>query len=103
MDMSLVHHVDNEDRPKLKFFCIKTTKGNPNLALSITSNNVVYLEGVGSYFNNKFEYFGSEHMNKDMELFFNHNMTINPKFEHLKELDLFEYHLYHELDTYHIK
>ena len=26
-------------------------------------------------------------------------MTMKPIFEHLKELDLFKYHFYHELDT----
>ena len=33
-----------------------------------------------------------------MELVFNLNMTMKPRFEHLKELDLFKYHFYHELD-----
>ena len=34
-----------------------------------------------------------------MELVFNHDMTMNPKFDHLKEFDLFKYHFHHELDT----
>ena len=37
-------------------------------------------------------------MNKDVELIFNHDMTIKPRFENMKELDLFKYHFYHELD-----
>lgn len=37
-------------------------------------------------------------MNKDMELFFNHDMTMKARFEYLKELDLFKYHFYQELD-----
>ena len=35
-----------------------------------------------------------------MELVFNHDMTMKPKFEQLRKLDLFKYHFYHELDTY---
>ena len=34
-----------------------------------------------------------------MELVFNLNMTMKLRFEHLRELDLFVYHFYHELDT----
>ena len=67
--------------------------------MSITLNNVVYLEDVGSYLNSKFELIGSEFMNKDMELVFNHDITMKPKFEHLRELKLFEYHFNHELVT----
>ena len=64
--------------------------------MSITPNKVVYLEDVENYLNCKFESIGSEYMNKDMELVFNLNMAMKPEFEHLKELDLFKYHLYHE-------
>lgn len=56
------------------------------------------MEYVGSYLNNKFEYIGSEYANKDMELVFNHDMTMKPEFEYLKELDLFKYYFYRELD-----
>lgn len=38
-------------------------------------------------------------MNKDREIFFNHDMTIKPKFEHLKDLGLFKYYFYHELEN----
>ena len=87
----------------MKFVSIKPIEGNPKSALSITLKKLVYLEDVGSYLNSKFESIGSEYMNKDMELFFNHDMTVKPKFEHLKELDLFKYHFYHELDTDYTK
>ena len=70
MDISVVHNVENEDRLKLKVVSIKPIEGNPNSALSITLNNVVYLEDVGSYLNSMFESIGSEFMNKDMELVF---------------------------------
>ena len=53
---------------------MKPIERNHNLALLITLNNVVYLKDIGSYLNSKFEY-----MNKDMELVFNHNMTVKPK------------------------
>ena len=96
--MSIVHNYENKGRPKLKVVSVKPTEGNPNSTLSITLNNVVYLEDVGSYLNNKFESIGSEFMNKDMELVFNHDMTMKPRFEHLRELDLFKYHFYYELD-----
>ena len=33
-----------------------------------------------------------------MELVFNLNMTMKPRFEHLRKLDLFKYHFYYELD-----
>ena len=56
------------------------------------------MEDIGSYLNSKFESIGNEYMNKDVELVFNHDMTLKPGFEHLKELDLFKYHFYHELD-----
>ena len=95
--MSVVHNVENEDRHKLIIVSIKPTKGNPNSTLSITLNNVVYLEDVGSYLNSKFDSIGSEFMNKDMELFFNHDMTMKPIFEHFKEPNLFKYHFYREL------
>ena len=99
MDISVVHNVENEDRPKLKVISVKLVEGNPNLALSITLNNVVCLEDIGSYLNSKFESIGSEYINKDMELIFNDDMTMKPRFEHLKELNLLKYHFYHELDT----
>lgn len=99
MDMSVVYNVENKERPKWKVISVKPIEGNPNSALSITLNNIVYLEDVGSYLNNNFESIGSEYMNKDMELVFNHDMTMKPRFEHLKELDLFKYHFYQELDT----
>ena len=78
---------------------MKPIEGNPNSTLFITSNNVVYLEDIGSYLNRKFETIKSEYMNKDMEVVFNNDMSIKPKFEHLKELDLFKYHFYRNLDT----
>ena len=53
--MLVVHNVENKDKPKLKVFSMKPIKGNPNSTLSITLNNVVYLEDVGSYINSKFE------------------------------------------------
>ena len=46
--MPIVHNVENEERPKLKVSSMKPVKGNPNSAVSITPNNVVYLEDVGS-------------------------------------------------------
>ena len=82
MDMSIVHSVENEDRPKLKIVSIKPTEENPNSALSVSMNNVVYLEDVGSYLNSKFELIGSKFMNKDLESPFNHDMTMKPRFEH---------------------
>lgn len=97
--MSVVYNVENEERPKLKVISMKAIEGNPNWALSITQNIVVYLENIGSYLNNKFKSIGSEYMKKDMELIVNHEMTMKPIFEHLKELDLFKNHFYHELDT----
>lgn len=99
MDMSVIHNVENEERPKLKFVSMKPVEGNPNSTLSITLNNVVHLVDVGSHLNSKFESTRSEYMNKDMEIVFNHGMTIKPRFEHLRELDLFKYHFYRELDT----
>ena len=99
MDMSVVHNIDIVERKKMKIIFVKLVEGNPNLALSITQNNVVHLEDVSSYLNSKFETIGSEFMNKDMELIFNQDMTIKPRFEHLKELDLFKYHFYYDLDT----
>ena len=97
--MSVVHNVENEERPKLKVVSMKPIEGNPNSTLPITPNNVVYLEDIWSYLTSKLESIGSEYMNKDMELVFNHDMTMKPEFEHLKELDLFKYHFYQELDT----
>lgn len=94
MDISVVHSVENEERPKLKVVSMKPIEGNPNLALSITLNNVVYLEDIGSYLNRKFETIGSKYMNKDMEIVFNHDILVNPRFEHPKELDLLKYHFY---------
>ena len=99
MDMSIVHSVENEDRPNFKIVSVKPSDGNPNFALYITLKNVVYLEDIENYLNCKFESIGSEYMNKDMELVFNLDMIMKLRFEHLKELDLFKYHLYHELDT----
>ena len=52
--MSIFHNVENEERPKMKVVSMKPIEGNPNLALSITPNNVVYLGDVGSYLINKF-------------------------------------------------
>ena len=99
MYMLVVHNGDIVERPKMKIISMKPIEGNPNSALSITPNNVVYLEDIGSYINSKFETIGSEYMNKDMEIIFNQYMTIKPRFEHMKELDLFKYHFYHDLDT----
>lgn len=67
--------------------------------LSITLDNVGYLEDVGSYLCSKFETIGSEFMNKDIEIVFNHDMTNKPRYEHLKYLDLVKYHFYRKLDT----
>ena len=38
-------------------------------------------------------------MNKDMEIVFNHDMIVKPRYEHLKEIHLFKYRFYRELDT----
>ena len=95
MNMSIVHNVENEDRHKLNIVSIKPIKGKPNSMLSTTLNNVVYLEDVGSYLNSKSKSIGSEYMNKDMKLVFNHDMNVKVRFEHLKELDLFKYHFDH--------
>ena len=103
MDMSVVHNVENVDRPRLKVVSMKPIEGNPNSTLSITPNNVVSLEDVGSYLNGKFESIGSEFINKDMELVFNHDMTMKPRLEYLREPDLFKYHFCCELDTNHIE
>ena len=78
--MSIVHSVENEDRPKFKIVSIKPNEGNPNSTLSITLTNVVYLEDVENYLNCKFESIGSENVNKHMELVFNHDMKMKPKF-----------------------
>ena len=59
MYMLVVKNVENEDRPKLKVVSVKPVEGNPNSALSITLNNVVYLEDVGSYLTSKFESIGT--------------------------------------------
>ena len=67
--------------------------------LSIAPNNVVYLEVIGSYLSSKFETIGRKYMNKGMEVVFNHDMSVKPRFEHLKELNLFKYHFYCKLDT----
>ena len=90
--MSVVHNFENEERPELKVVSIKPIEGNPNSTLSITLNNVVYLEDVGSYLNRKFETIGSEYMNKDMKVVFKQDMSIKLGFEHLQELDLLKYH-----------
>ena len=97
--MTVVHNVENIERPKLKVVPMKPLEGNLNLALSTTLNNVVYLEDIGSYLSRKFETIGGEFMNKDMEIFFNHDMTVKPTFEHLKDLYLFKYYFNHELDN----
>lgn len=97
--MSVVQNVENIERPNLKVVPMKPLEENPNLALLITLNNVVFLEDVGSYLCSKFETIGSEFMNRNMEIIFNHDMTIKPRYEHLKDLDLVKYHFYHELDT----
>lgn len=76
MDISLICNVENEERMKLKVIFMKPVERNPNFVLSIMSNNVVHLEDVGSDLNNKFEFIGSEYMNKDMEIVFYHDMTI---------------------------
>ena len=34
MDMSVVHSVENEDRPKFKIVFVKPNEGNPNSMLS---------------------------------------------------------------------
>ena len=47
----------------------------------------------------KFETIGSEFMNRDMEKNFNHDITTKLGFEHLKDLDLFIYYFYHELEN----
>ena len=94
--MSVVHSVENQDRPKFKIVSIKLSDGKPNSTLSITSNSVAYPEDIENYLNCNIESIGSEYMNKDMEFLFNLDMTIKLKFEHLKELELFKYHLYHE-------
>ena len=83
----------------MKIVTIKTLEENPNVALSITLNNIVYLEDVGSYLSRKFETIGSEFMNKDMEIIFNHDITIKSGYKNLKDLDLDRYYFYHELDT----
>ena len=97
--MLVVHNVENEDSPNFKIDFVKNSDGNPNSTLSITLNNVAYLEDIENYLNWNFESIGNEYMNKDMELLFNLDMTMKPEFEHLMELDLFKYHFYHELDT----
>ena len=61
MDMSVVHNVENEEGPKLKVISMKPIEGNTNSTLSITLNNAVYLEDVGSYLNRKFENIRSEY------------------------------------------
>ena len=99
MDMSVVHSVEIKDRPKFKIVSVKLSHEKPNFALSITLNNVVYLEDVENYLNCKFVSIGSEYVNKDMEIVFNHNMTVKNRFEHLSELDLFKHHFYRILDT----
>ena len=92
MGMLVIHSVKNEERPKLKVVSMKPVEGNPNSRLSITLKNVVYLEDTRSYVTSMFESIGSEYMNKDTQLVFNHDMTVKPKFELLKVLDLFKYH-----------
>lgn len=96
MDISVVQNVENIERPKLKVVLVKPLEENPNLALSTTPNNIVYLEDVGSYLCSKCETIGSEFMNIDMEIVFNHDMTIKLEYEHLKDLYLVRYHFYRE-------
>lgn len=91
MDMSVAHNVENEDRPKFKIISIEPNEGNINSTLSITLNDVVYLEDVESCLNCNFESIGIEYINKDMEIVLNHDMIVKPKFEHLRELDLFKH------------
>ena len=38
-------------------------------------------------------------MNNDMEVVSKHYMLVKPRYEHLKEIKLFKYHFYYELDT----
>ena len=83
----------------MKVFPKKTLEENPNSTLSITLNNIVYLEDVGSYFSRKLETIGNEFMNKDMEIFFNHDTNVKSIYEHLKDLDFVRYYFYHKLDT----
>ena len=97
--MIIVQNAENIKRPKLKVFPLKPLEGNLNSTLSKNPNNSVYLEGIGSYLSSKFETVGGELMNKDMEIVFNHDMTMKPEFEHLKDFKLFKYHFYHELDN----
>ena len=98
MDMSIVLNVENVKRPKLKVVPMKPLDENRISALSITPNNIVLLEDIGSYLCSKFETIGSEFMNKDMEIVFNHDITIKLRYEHLKDLDLFKYHFYCKLE-----
>ena len=77
--MSIIQNVENVERPKLKVVLVKSLEENPNLTLSITLDNEVFLEDVGSYLCSKFETIGSEFMNRDMEIVFNHDMTIKPR------------------------
>lgn len=98
MDMSLVHSVENVERPSLKVTSVKPLEGNPNLVLLSISNNVVCLEDVRSYLNSKFEIINSNLLSKDMGIIFNQDMLVKPKFEHLRYLDLVKYHFYRDLD-----
>lgn len=99
MDMSVVHSVENKLRLSLKVTFVKPSEGNPSSALSIIPNNVICLEDVKNYLNNKFETISSELISRDMDIVFNQDMKMKPKFEHLRNLDLVKYHFYQDLDV----
>ena len=56
MDMSVVHSVENEDRPRFKIIFVKPNDGNPNLALFVTLHNIVYLEKIKTKKNGVFRF-----------------------------------------------
>lgn len=99
MDVVVVHNVENVEWLNLKVTSVKPLEGNPSSALSITPNNVIFQEDVGSCLKNKFETLGSELIRKDMELIFNHDMSVKLDFEGLKDLDLVKYYFYLDLDN----
>ena len=91
--MSIIHNFEDDERKKLKVTPMKPLERNLNSALSTTLNNFVYLEDVGNY------PLEVSLRTRIWNFLFNHDMNVKPRFENLKDFDLFKYHFYCELDT----
>lgn len=96
--MLVVHSIEDIERLNMKVNPIEFIDNNPDSALSVTPNNVIFLEDIGSYLNSKCETLRAHLLNKDMNLIYNQDMSIKPKFEHLTDRDLIKYYFYCEMD-----